>query len=144
MERAIEFIGDKMLKDIILVIASCLITTVVTTVLNEWRFRARQKEMFIKEIVESFLKHRKEAKNNQVYELRYLQSSGILLLKRERDAEEVLKQIELRDKGVNIPNFIREKGILQGLQMAIKNGINIGDSKEVTIQEIGEKIKDRN
>ena len=137
MEWAIEFIGDKMLENIILVIASCLITTV----LNEWRFKARQKERRIKEIVESFLKHRKEAKNDQVYELRYLQSSGILLLKKDRDAQEVLSQIELRDKGIYIPNFIRKEGILQGLRMAIKDGINIEDFREVTIQEIGEAIK---
>mgnify|MGYP001571654245 FL=1 len=129
-----------MLRDIVLVITSCLITTG----LNEWLFRARQKKMFIKEIVESFLKLRKEAKNGQVHELWYLQFSGILLLKRERDAQEVLKQIELRDKQVNVPNFIRKKGILQGLRMAIKNGVKIGDFREVAIQEIGEAIKDRN
>ena len=83
-----------MLENTILVIASCLITTA----LNEWRFLARQKKILIKEIVESFIKLRREANNDQVYELRYLQSSGILLLKKEKDAKEVLSQIELRDK----------------------------------------------
>jgi hypothetical protein len=126
-----------MIKDIILVISSCLITTA----LNELRFRARQKERFIKEIVENFLKLRKEGKNDQVYELRYLQYSGILLLKKENEAQEVLKQIELRDKGVNIPNFIQKEGILQGLRMAINKGINIDDFRELEIQEIGEAIK---
>lgn len=137
MEWAIEFIGDKMLENIILVIASCLITTA----LNEWRFKVRQKEKLIKEIAENFLKLRKEAKNDQVYELRYLQSSGILLLKKDRDAQEVLKQIELREKGVDIPNFIRKEGILKGLRMAINKGINIDDFRELEIQEIGEEIK---
>jgi hypothetical protein len=130
-------LGVNMIKNIILVISSCLITAV----LNELRFRARQKEIRIKEIVENFLMLRKEAKNDQVYELRYLQSSGILLLKKERDAQEVLKQIELRDKGVCIPESIKKKGLLQGLRMAINKGINIDDFRDLEIQEIGEAIK---
>lgn len=132
-----------MLKDIILGIASGLTSCLITLAFNEWRFRTRQKERRIKEIVESFLKLRQETKNNQVYELRYLQSSGILLLKKEQDAEEVLRQVELRDKPVIIPKSIREKGVLQGLRMAIKDGINIEDFREVELREIAEIIKER-
>ena len=130
-----------MLQNFILVISSSFISCFLTTVVNEWRFKLRQKEALIKEIVNSFLKLRKEGNNDQVYELRNLQYSSILLLKKEKDAEDVLKRIELIDKPVNIPSYIKDKGILQGLKEAIKKGIDICDFRENEIQEIEHKIE---
>ena len=126
-----------MFRDLLLIIISCILTTE----LNEWRFKGRQKKMLIKEIVENFLKLRKEGEKDHVHELLFLQKSGILLLKEEKDAQDVLRQIELKDKPVKIPGFIKTHGILQGLKKAIDKGIDIGNFREITIEEIGEAIK---
>ena len=132
-----------MFRDFFLVIVPSIIASILTTVLNEWRFQTRQKKMLIKEIVENFLNLRKEGENKQVNELLYLQNSGILLLKHEKDAKEVLRQIELRDKPIEIPNFISNDGIIQGLKNSIDNGIDIGNDKDIAIEKIHEAIKDK-
>ena len=132
-----------MFRDFFLVIVPSIIASILTTVLNEWRFQTRQKKMLIKEIVENFLNLRKEGENKQVNELLYLQNSGILLLKHEKDAKEVLRQIELRDKPIEIPNFMSNNGILQSIKMLIKNGVDLGNQEEITIEKINEAIKDK-
>ncbi len=132
-----------MFRDLLLIIVPSALTSLLTTALNESRFKARQKKMLIKEIVENFLKLRKESKNEQDNDLLYLQNSGILLLKDEKDAEEALRQIGLRDKPIEIPNFISNNGILHGFKKAIDNGVDIGSFRDVTIKQIEEAINNK-
>lgn len=75
---------------------------------------------------------------NDIHELWYLQFSGILLLKREKDAEKVLEQVKYRGFPIDKTNFMKNKGILNGLKEAIDENIDLKSFRDVTIKQIGE------
>lgn len=130
-----------MLKEIILIIVSCVSTAVLTVVISEWRFKIRQRKTLISQIADKYVKLRSTESEDSIHELWHLQFSGILLLKREQDAKEVLRQIKCIGFPIDIPNFMKKKGILNGLEEAIDSDVNLKDFRDVTIKQIGEALE---
>jgi len=130
-----------MLKEAIMVVVSCICTTAV----NEWRFKARQKDALISKIVDTFVKLRNEENRNRtgIHELWHLQFSGILLLKREKDAEKVLEQVKCKGFPIDLPNFMRHKGILKGLREAIEENVDLNEFRDITTKQIEEAMKSK-
>lgn len=116
-----------MVREIAIAILLAIATCAITIAVEELRFWHKQKKALIKEIADKFLELRKEGTHENVYELRALQCSGILLLKRERDATEVLERIELLDKPIKLVKQLEELGILKGLRSLIDKNINLDD-----------------
>ena len=125
-----------MAEQIMIAAASVFLTAAITTAVNEWRHRSGQREKRICEIVDKFLELRRKGMHERVYELRALQCSGLLLLEEEKDADEVLRRIEVTDRRIELPGFIGKDGVLKGLRTASGRGIDIGDFREVAIEEI--------
>ena len=105
-------------------------------VAHKLQFRRAQPEELIREIVAKFLELRTKGTHEKGYELNSLQKSGILRLKKEKDANEVLRRIKDTDKPIAIPEFIRDQGVLTGLRRAVDDGVNLDDFRDVTIYNI--------
>ena len=121
--------------------AISILSAAIATAIGELRFRHRQKKALIKEIAEKFLELRKGGTHENVYELRALQCSGILLLKSEKDAIEVLERIELLDKPIRLVKQLEQLGVLKGLRSLIDNNIDLDDFRDITIAQIRHMIQ---
>lgn len=129
-----------MVHEVIIGVGSAVIGSAITIAADEYRFRLRHKGALIARIVDEFLRLRKEGTHEQVYELRSLQCSGILLLKKEKEANKVLRRISLTDRPVNLPASIESQGLLKGLRAAIAKDIDLNDFRDVTIDDIGHRL----
>ena len=118
-------------------VASCTITIVV----DECRFKKRGREALISKIVDTYIQLRHGDRMAGSDELGHFRDSGILLLKKEKDAEVVLERIKGLGFSVSIPKFIEKHGILKGFQKAIDEKIDLKDDREVGIKQIREAME---